>query len=251
MKMTAAAAAFVAVLVLAGQAAGAPSNRLSELPRAPKQQAPPSLACPTGAKHCLSYAGFIAWAGRDVSVFWDREFATARFRWTATRQVEVGPSQRASTRCTSLSNTVTSTTGPFYCSADGRFGTVFLPLLAIEHLVFPHHSTYKQHAFALSYVVAHEWAHHVQQLLGLLAGRPSLLTELQADCLAGVWGSSVYTRGLIGQADMDKTLELATLIGDAPGTPADAPTAHGTGAQRVASFLSGFRSGRPGTCGTW
>jgi len=142
---------------------------------------------------------------------------------------------------------VTTYKGPFYCSVDGAAGAIFLPLLGIQSIIFPADQNYVRHAFAVSYVVAHEWAHHVQQLLGLLRGRPSIRIELQADCLAGVWGFTAWARNLVSYADINRTLQVANLVGDAPGTPAGAGT-HGTGPQRVSAFLAGYNSGNPDAC---
>jgi predicted metalloprotease len=137
---------------------------------------------------------------------------------------------------------VTTRTGPFYCPA-GR--TIFMPLLAIRALIFPTSTNYVPHAFAISYVAAHEWAHHVQSLLGLLQGRSSVSIELQADCFAGVWGFTAWARHLVNQADILHTMAVANSIGDPPGMP---PTSHGTGQQRTRAFLAGFTSGDPSAC---
>jgi predicted metalloprotease len=239
----------VALFASAGAATAAPP-RLDELPAAPKAAAaPPSLACPHGATKCLGYTDFLGWAGRDVSTFWQKEFNRTKIRWVRARQVAVPPGRSHRTTCSGVP-LITATTGPLYCPIDGE-GTVFLPLVAIKNLVFPRAPSFRGHAFAISYVVAHEWAHHVQRLLDLLNGRSSIDIELQADCLAGVWGYSAWARNVVSQADIRTTLDLATLIGDDPGVPADAANAHGTGQQRVAAFLAGYKTGRPQQCVKW
>ena len=141
---------------------------------------------------------------------------------------------------------MTAGDGPFYCAVDGR-GTIYLPLLGIESLVFPRGS-FRDRDFALSYVVAHEWAHHVQRLLGMFSrGWPSKRIELQADCLAGVWAYSVWYRNLLEPGDVEEAVALADLVGDPPGVPAGRD-AHGTGAQRKKAFLVGYRTGNPSKC---
>jgi predicted metalloprotease len=141
---------------------------------------------------------------------------------------------------------VKSSDGPFYCAAD-QGGTVFLPLVGIKRLVFPG-STFRKYDFALSYVVAHEWGHHVQSRLKLFAGKTSVQIELQADCLAGVWAYSVWARQLLEPGDIEEAVSLAALVGDAPGTSPNNADAHGSSKQRVNAFKRGYRSGRAGVC---
>lgn len=82
--------------------------------------------------------------------------------------------------------------------------------------------------FALGYVLAHEVGHHVQTLLGISsqvqklqsqvspkeANRLSVKLELQADCLAGVWGHDMQRQGILEKGDLQEALRTATAIGD-------------------------------------
>ena len=197
----------------------------------------------------MTYPAFLRWAGQDVSRVWASAFAQAGLPWRNAHEIEIGSGSSAVSSCDPKER-VFASSGPFYCSHDSSGGTVYLPLSGIEQLLFPSGS-YRSVDFALSYVVAHEWGHHVQDMLGLLDGRPSILIELQADCLAGVWGHTAWARGLLSPGDIKKAIVAADLAGDAPGTPANAPDAHGSGAQRVAAFLAGYTTGRGSSCNRW
>jgi predicted metalloprotease len=111
-------------------------------------------------------------------------------------------------------------------------------------------SHWRKKDFALAYVVAHEWGHHLQNVLGILrkSKLKSIQIELQADCLAGVWSYSTWARGLLEPGDILKAIRLARLVGDAPGIPNNDPNAHGSPSQRVAWFKRGYRSGKSAKC---
>ena len=121
--------------------------------------------------------------------------------------------------------------------------------------------------FAQAYVVAHEVGHHVQNLLGIServhaqrrgcrpreSNQLSVATELQADCLAGVWAYHANRGGqLIEPGDVEEGLRAASAIGDdrlqqqARGRVAPESFTHGSSAQRVRWFKTrhGVRSGR-------
>jgi predicted metalloprotease len=124
--------------------------------------------------------------------------------------------------------------------------------------------------FAQAYVIGHEFGHHLQQLLGIHkrvaaanrlnpAGKNarSVRVELQADCLAGVWAHSAYTRDELSVNDLEEKLKTAALIGDdfqrlAAGKPVDPGLfTHGSSAQRQRWLRTGFESGDPEACDTF
>jgi len=105
--------------------------------------------------------------------------------------------------------------------------------------------------FAVAYVLAHEYAHNLQQELGVFDNRISSSAkpfELQADCLAGTWAHSVYERGQLEPGDLEEATNAALAVGDFDVGNAQH---HGTPTERRDALLDGFRSGRPSGCGRY
>ncbi|MDP9469819.1 MAG: neutral zinc metallopeptidase [Chloroflexota bacterium] len=105
----------------------------------------------------------------------------------------------------------------------------------------------------MAFVIAHEWAHHVQTGVGIerVQDTPeqwnelySIELELMADCLSGAWTLDADTRGLLETDDVDEAINFTVqYLGDPPGTDEYDPQAHGTADQRVQSFLNGYENG--------
>ncbi len=157
-----------------------------------------------------------------------------------------------------------SAVGPFYCPADSR---VYLDLSFFREL---DRRFGAPGDFAQAYVVAHEVGHHVQNLLGISdqvharqeqsgeaeANELSVRLELQADCLAGVWGNHA-NRQLLETGDLEEGLNAAAAIGDdvmqrrAGGRVAPESWTHGSSRMRVEWFRRGLESGSPSVCDTF
>ncbi len=157
--------------------------------------------------------------------------------------------------------TAQSATGPFYCPQDEK---VYIDLGFYDELQTRFGAPGE---FAQAYVLAHEIGHHVQHLLGIeqqisrLQHRNpaeqnplSVKLELQADCLAGVWGHSTEERKLIDQSDVDSGLRAAAAVGDdrlqrmASGHVSPETFTHGSSAQRREAFQRGLDSGKISAC---
>jgi predicted metalloprotease len=159
-------------------------------------------------------------------------------------------------------------TGPFYCPADRQ---VYLDLSFFNELDARFGAPGD---FAQAYVVAHEIAHHVQNLLGHServqrdprsgASSPSVALELQADCFAGIWGHRASQGGRFERGgvelepgDAEEGLRAAAAIGDdrlqrmGSGRIAPEQFTHGTSARRVEWFRRGMETGDPRQCDTF
>lgn len=160
-----------------------------------------------------------------------------------------------------------SATGPFYCPADQK---VYLDLGFFNELSQRFGAPGD---FAEAYVVAHEFGHHVQNLLGtndsvrpgsMGANSGSVALELQADCYAGIWGHAASQGGRfqaghveLEPGDAEEALRAASVIGDdhlqkmGGGRVQPERFTHGTSAQRMEWFQRGMRSGDPRQCDTF
>jgi predicted metalloprotease len=151
----------------------------------------------------------------------------------------------------SACGTTSSAVGPFYCPIDHK---VYLDLGFYNEL---DRKFGAPGDFAQAYVIAHEVGHHVQNLHGAL-GRGesgSVETELQADCLAGVWAASAAKRNLLEIGDVEEALGAAAAIGDdtlqkkTQGYIQPETWTHGSSRQRVAAFTKGKNGGTASACG--
>jgi len=159
----------------------------------------------------------------------------------------------------------TSQTGPFYCPADEN---VYLDLGFFNVLEQQYGGS--SAPLAQAYVVAHEYGHHVQDLLGVIERAQdgttgptssSVRVELQADCYAGVWAAHAAEvsggKVALDPTDIEDGLRAAAAVGDdalqkaATGRVAPDSFTHGASAQRMRWFRVGETSGDPAQCDTF
>ncbi|WP_436493174.1 KPN_02809 family neutral zinc metallopeptidase [Actinokineospora sp. HUAS TT18] len=170
------------------------------------------------------------------------------------------------TACGSASSDV----GPFYCPADQK---AYIDLRFFKELQTRFGA--QGGTFAEAYVIAHEYGHHVQNLLGtsdrVRAGSgptsDGVKLELQADCYAGVWANHATTVPTssgkpliksISQDDVNRALDVAARIGDdfiqenlGGGRVDESQFTHGSSKQRERWFTAGLNTGDPAQCDTF
>jgi uncharacterized protein len=162
--------------------------------------------------------------------------------------------------------TASGASGPFYCPGDKKV------YLDTDFFSTMQNKLGAGGDFAMAYVVAHEVAHHIQDSLGILgkanqirsqvsteeSNQISVMIELQADCLSGIWARGVHEEfGAVEKGDFEEALNAARQIGDdtlqrnAGQRPMPHTFTHGTSEQRARWFYTGLETGDINACNTF
>jgi predicted metalloprotease len=154
--------------------------------------------------------------------------------------------------------TGTTSAGPFYCPEDNH---IYLDLSFFNELGNRFGAPGQ---FAQAYVIAHEYGHHIQTLMGAMnadrsrgAEGNSVRIELQADCYAGVWANYEGKENYLDNGDTAEAMNAANQIGDDTlqrefqGAVQPRTFTHGTSAQRQKWFKTGLDAGDPKACDTF
>jgi uncharacterized protein len=226
----------------------------------------PSQSQPAGSDSMMEQApdseseqvDFLRFVVGDLEAFWSADFEQAGRPFQPTGVIVF--KRGVDTGCGAAS----AATGPFYCPADRR---IYLDLSFFRDLAQRFRAPGD---FAQAYVVAHEYGHHIQTITGVSGqveqasqenpeqrNALSVRVELQADCLAGVWGHSTFERGLLEQGDLEEGLTAAASVGDdriqaeTTGRISPETFTHGTAEQRAGWFKRGFDQGDASACDTF
>jgi predicted metalloprotease len=197
----------------------------------------------------------------DVQEYWTTALPATfgvQYQQTKTRLFD----QPMNTGC----GTASPETGPFYCPADSR---VYIDLGFMQQIETQFVGATSD--LAEQYILAHEYGHHVQNILGTnaeaqrasqsdpsRANEYSVALELQADCYAGVWVGDANRRGLLDSPDeIQEAIKAAEGVGDdriqqkTTGRIDPERWTHGSAQQRRTWFMVGFNSLDPKQCDTF
>jgi uncharacterized protein len=247
----------LAIVLLGGNPLDAGSGGLGGLEDITAGTQPPASTldhCQTGADANQHEDCRILAVVNSVQRYW--EGALRNYDPARTRFFEGG----VSTAC----GNATSAVGPFYCPAD-RY--IYIDLGFFDQLESQFGAS--GGPLAQAYVIAHEYGHHVQNLLGTLGRAQSgdtgpqsnaVRVELQADCYAGAWVANAVRTGLIvdlTRRDIQDALSAAEAVGDdriqerIEGRVNPEAWTHGSAEQRQSWFVRGMEGGGPNSCDTF
>jgi len=223
---------FLAALVAGAALIGTTADRAQAL--TPEQRDPVTL---------------VSQLTRSINTFWAKSFASWGYRYRAPRLIQWYNTGRAApvhpdceddeladgfiTLNVAYSNETWGDGNSFYCPADEK---LYLDYRFFQFLI-------NSDDYAAGVILAHEWGHHIQTVLG--GNRPrGAGFELEADCFAGLSSRYGVQTRLLNTGDINWGAHMLSLVGDT--TTGD--DAHGTPAQRKGWFLYGYKTGNARAC---
>jgi predicted metalloprotease len=184
----------------------------------------------------------------SVDEYWHQTQAAAGHPAPSVQHVWVAPGAKVDTAC----GTQAGDDAAFYCATDDTIyiGQTFAGAIydGVANGLPGQRAGFGRAAgdFAVAFVVAHEYAHNVQNEDGVFLGRTQARpTELNADCLAGTWARWDSDQGRMQPGDLEEALNAALAVGDFDFFN---PQHHGTPLERRDALQTGFRGGTPQSC---
>ncbi|MBL8160103.1 neutral zinc metallopeptidase [Candidatus Saccharibacteria bacterium] len=233
------------------------------LPQAQSNEAFQSEVLSTGTPSAAEATAYITAVVEDADQTWSQIFADSGLAEPTVSYAIIQPgSTGISSECTGGQPIPSDFNNAFYCWGDadpgtGYVGALYFPVETFMQMwngqIFGRDSL-QAGDFGAAVVIGHEFGHHIQaelqeqlQLVPIAAANGAKLKEgeLIADCFAGVWAYSAYSRSRLDETDVQEGIEAIAAIGDLE-EGGDDP--HGTAAERVDAFYAGYREGRPATC---
>lgn len=235
---------------------GAPGGDLGQLSGQSVEPGVSQVAnCQTGAdantREDCRIVGYV----NSVQTYWNAEFAKRNARYQPAKTVFF--SGATQTGC----GTASSATGPFYCPNDRQ---VYIDLSFYDTLKTRFGASGN---LAQAYVIAHEYGHHIQNMIGILdryandqstgPNSPAVAIELQADCFAGLWARNAVQTGFLAQVseqDLRDALGAAAAVGDdriqrqTQGRVTPESWTHGSAQQRQQWFARGYQGNQLEQC---
>jgi uncharacterized protein len=247
----------LALVLLGGNPLGGGTGGLGDLGGVTQRTQPPAAQL----EHCQT--------GQDANEHEDCRIlavvnSVQKFWQGALRNYDASPTVFFEGSVSTACGNATSAVGPFYCPADRR---IYIDLGFFDQLQSQFGAS--GGPLAQAYVIAHEYGHHVQNLLGDLeraqggdTGPQSgaVRVELQADCYAGAWIGNAVRTGLIEEItrnDLNDVINAAEAIGDdriqerSQGRVTPESWTHGSAEQRQSWLARGIEGGSPNSCDTF
>ena len=201
------------------------------------RQSVPAASLPAPARRRdTAEAQFLASVLRSVDDYWRRTLVAADLPAPSVRAAFPGIGEAIRSGCGAAAGEASA----FYCPADD---TLYIGQGIARQVA------QATGDFGAAFIVAHEYAHNIQQELGWYETSRRLDTvqpfELQADCLAGTWANAVYRSGELDPGDIEEAQRTAEAVGDFDELN---PQHHGTPTERREAWTLGFDSGDPAAC---